>query len=426
MILTGITADLAATAFKTGSILSLAIAATVMEVVSVLALLLASLLFLRRLSRPSFLLAWFPGVAFCFVGTTLVMATLATTIHVKPEDEGDASSARVRAGAGLAIVLMGLIPHTAFWALTWPRKQRRCSIPTKPTSPKRFSPTSSSKKRSLSVHLAAMGSRAPKLLLGHRTPEPTSPSCSFFSTATSPRSSLRNSAISALRPITSKTRLLLHTSLHSQDARSFHSRTEPAITVDGKRSNDEFENWDTSKVDEIFENPFRQKTRLETIPGSRPASPAHPLNGPFPSDGMSEVPPRSASPTLSRLLPRRLSVTSSNADQSHIHPLFRTESPIPPPLASPRTVITASPYAGQVVSPEFALTSPRLLGSREGSRAASPSLLSPPRSRPGSVKSYRVTPSSPIDSQGEPLPDRSVSQLSQAHMPPKGPPSPNG
>ncbi|PLB51827.1 hypothetical protein P170DRAFT_471753 [Aspergillus steynii IBT 23096] len=42
--------------------------------------------------------------------------------------------------------------------------------------------------------------------------------------------------------------------------------------------------------------------------------------------------------------------TLTVADESHIHPLFRTDSPSPAPTPTPGTVVIASPAAGQIIS----------------------------------------------------------------------------
>lgn len=97
-------------------------------------------------------------------------------------------------------------------------------------------------------------------------------------------------------------------------------------------------------------------SQLETIPGSRSASPANALNGPFSGHWNTPVessrPPTPASPSGSfRKILRSGSRQEHSPDQSHIHPLFRSDSLTPSPVAMPGTVITALPRAGHVIIP---------------------------------------------------------------------------
>lgn len=185
------------------------------------------------------------------------------------------------------------------------------------------------------------------------------------------------------------------------------------------RHQNEFHDWDTSGaigLEEQQHDPFTysqstRSRRLEPIPGSRPVSPAKRLDGPFLPDDPADTPlPDSpmASPVLSQpdlgsfraARPRAVSRPhSSQSQEAHIHPLFRSESPNPPPIASPGTIITASPYAGQVVNADQAYfpAPPRILRSAQSSRPASPSPLSPSRSRQSSFRSTRNPASSPVD-----------------------------
>jgi len=109
-------------------------------------------------------------------------------------------------------------------------------------------------------------------------------------------------------------------------------------------------------------------TKLEPIPGSRPNSWAGMLNPPFPkksTPGMS--PQRHSAAARSRSVcshspeapkienpknfrRRSRSVPSINSNESHIHPLFRTDSPLPPPTPTTGTSVVASAFGGQTMS----------------------------------------------------------------------------
>lgn len=100
-----------------------------------------------------------------------------------------------------------------------------------------------------------------------------------------------------------------------------------------------FDSWDTSSVDvhnrqvvlEMSSSPSVKPPGLETIPAS-----------PRPS--------RNSSPHTRRQREDVQLTASSSVDELHIHPLFRSDSQTPTPLASPGTSVVASPIAGQVIT----------------------------------------------------------------------------
>ncbi|KAF2754481.1 hypothetical protein EJ05DRAFT_142904 [Pseudovirgaria hyperparasitica] len=168
--------------------------------------------------------------------------------------------------------------------------------------------------------------------------------------------SLRSSIQQVVRPVTSRSRLVSKpsTPVGSSSFTSEKSAGERPHQSDG------FDTWDTSAVEQHYRDALMPSatspnsisgpsrgTALEPIPGSRPASPAKPLDGPFPSPAgsshedvvMSPKPP----PAIAQL-------ESPTMSQMHIHPLFRRDSPTPPPAATPGTVITAAPYSSQPIS----------------------------------------------------------------------------
>ncbi|KAI9697714.1 MAG: hypothetical protein M1820_007701 [Bogoriella megaspora] len=210
------------------------------------------------------------------------------------------------------------------------------------------------------------------------------PATTYSSRPSTARGSWRSSTQRILRPITSKTKLVNRLSF--RDSKSVYSvpYSETSTASDG------FDSWDTSTVDQHDKETVLQSrgTNLEPIPGSRPASPARALDGPFPERDSPEtmktaesqeltLPP---SPTELRhqraFTPPAPSIRSqrqddsgaSTPDESHIHPLFRSDSPAPPSVTSPETIITASPEAGQTISKAQ-------IRARSTSRPTSPSPL---------------------------------------------------
>ena len=211
-----------------------------------------------------------------------------------------------------------------------------------------------------SLRTVALQSFAPSYARGQTT----------VSTAGSPHSSVAGSSLShsfqqVIRPVTSKTGLLKQSSV--RDSKSVYSIPYSVATS----PSDGFDMWDTSTVDQQDRETVLQSqvTGLETIPGSRPASPFV-SHGSSPQEGSEEshqseeiveasLPP---SPTVEYRQQRALATPtpsirsytiresrSSTPDESHIHPLFRSDSPAPP-STTPGTIITASPQAGQTIS----------------------------------------------------------------------------
>jgi len=118
------------------------------------------------------------------------------------------------------------------------------------------------------------------------------------------------------------------------------------------------------------------RTRLETIPGSRANSPARALDGPFPVQYQAGSTPlglpnfKSAGsvkpgpyvshesgsrPPMERFITAPMSpqvTPTEEKDESHIHPLFRSASPLPPPTTTAGTVITGAQMGGQYMTPK--------------------------------------------------------------------------
>lgn len=367
---------------------ALAITTSVFEIFALFALITAVSLFLRRVNRCLILIAWIPGAALCFIGSLLALVSLGLTIHYANDNVLESSvrtDARELAAVGLTMTLLGLIPETMFYILIWPhqRIQDACTV----EKQDRPSFTHTEKQRSVGVHLSALSPVRAKLFKSSGGSDVHSHSSCKSAIGACSKCLTRHGMSST----SSKTKLLLG------DSRSLHSRADSVATSEPSRANSDFENWDTSAV-EAFDNTFSQKTFLEPIPGSRPVSPANPLDGPFGRETLepNEIPLPESPPHPSAVdcgASFRTFRRPSEHEESYYHPLFRGESPAPPPLISPGTVITASPFAGEVVSPEF--VAPRILHSAASSRPASPGLLSPTRSHAGSIRSFRTVPTSP-------------------------------
>lgn len=175
------------------------------------------------------------------------------------------------------------------------------------------------------------------------------PSPTFSSRSSHSLKSFKESLRHVVRPTTSRSTLISRTSL-SRDNRSIYSAQ--AESFENVSHIDGFESWDTSSVslqarDVVMQAaPSRGRT-LEPIPGSRPATPARALEAPslteLPEEEEELTPPPKMMPDISR-------PPSPAVSEAHIHPLFRTESPIPPPEATPGTNIHASPMATQAIA----------------------------------------------------------------------------
>lgn len=246
---------------------------------------------------------------------------------------------------------------------------------------------------------------------------PSSPLAALPSPTWSTRSSQslrswRDSLQQAVRPISSRSKLVNRPSFN-RDAHSFHS---DALSIKSATQPDAFDSWE---VDAQSKNAAAQLalpsalipsrgTALEPIPGSRPASPARALDGPYPMDDDEELPPP---PKLALDTSRP---PSSAGSEAHIHPLFRSESPTPAPATTPGTSIVASPLASQVITcPPRPYSRMRSNSSRSNpnSRAASPALVhqrSFINERTNSRLSERSTsrsPSPPSRQMTPPIPD---------------------
>ncbi|KAI1398441.1 hypothetical protein F4819DRAFT_33075 [Hypoxylon fuscum] len=222
------------------------------------------------------------------------------------------------------------------------------------------------------------------------TDYPTPPGSSSGHSMAETMSSIRTSLSQAVRPSMSNTRLLSTTSRTGRRPASIDSngyRERSSVTEDG------FDSWDTSSVDPqnrqivVDTSPATRTRFLETIPASPTTS-----RSPSPGYALDLEPPkrnrrsRSYSP-LPKAHHERSLTPQSTSGELHIHPLFRSDSPVPPPAATPGTVVIAAPNAGQTI------TERSLTRMRSGSLPTGPG----PLSRQASYDSFRKTPSPNAD-----------------------------
>lgn len=230
------------------------------------------------------------------------------------------------------------------------------------------------------------------------------PSRGGFS-ATDTISSMASSLTSVVLPISSKTRLL-SSNRSQRSQRSLRSqpsvRRPPSLESVTRRersssinAEESFDSWDTSGVDPqnrqtVLESssPALGGRFLETIPASpttsRSSSPATTLDYEPPRRQARRSRSFSPASTRSHLARPQPAFTTqhSSASESHIHPLFRSDSPTPPPLATPGTVVIAAPQAGQIISDRGSIRSLSRL--RSGSLPA----VSSPLTMNGSFESF--------------------------------------
>jgi hypothetical protein len=194
-------------------------------------------------------------------------------------------------------------------------------------------------------------------------------------------SSIRSSITHVVRPTSSKTRLV------SQN-KSYRPTSLDSGTGEQEIVEDGFDSWDLSAVEPhsrhfVMSAANSTKTSssnhgrfLETIPASptvsRSPSPGFPLDLEPPAQRRRS---RSHSPATTIMTKHRDPASSPTGSEAHIHPLFRTDSPTPPPSATPGTIVTAAPGAGYAI-----IDRQSLHRMRSGSLPTSPSPLGHSRS----------------------------------------------
>ena len=366
-----------------GLIFGLAVAASTVDTVAMILFFALNIFFLRHYPRGVTFTAGILSISLWCAGSVLSLLTLGFVVFSANTQKLE-TDVSILAIAGFIVSLAGLIPQSVFFFFFW-RQQKGRNVSAAEVHDQRRS-TSRPMKRSLSVHLPACEQISPALL--ESASQLPSPSNSCF--ATTPRSSFTHSAHRPTRPTASGTHLPIAQSFTAQG----HQISAPMREISKvKTGHYDFENRKPAAMKApqgSVSTPSLQQARraLETIPGSAPTSPGRKLDGPFAESAGHE---RTSSQKSSRMLPLTSpsSVTNfstrlppltvpmaADTDESHIHPLFRTRSPSLPPVKSPRTIITASPYAGQIVSPEQ-IFPPGWVYSAHDSRSGSPTVQSP-------------------------------------------------
>lgn len=337
------------------------------------------------------------------------------TVHQHDTQDDSSATVHTLLKAGFAVWGLCVAAQGVFYAIVLgPTDVAKRDVESSGGETDRSTPVQSNKP-SISIQMAVFGS-PPRRPFGKTIgPSASSP----FTDPSSPPSSVRHSLDNVLRPMASKTKLLLN---RARDSYSLHSSRRPSLDTIGQE--DDFGDWDTTGPNDIPQELYVRsppRTRLEPIPGSRPVSPAKALEGPFHEEdddrirqestansqislALAPIAPIYANSPPSETSSLRFSIRSLSSphpddediDPSKIHPLFRSDSPHPPPQHSTTTRIHGSRRAGEVwtdvPSSVPASGSIRLHSTppgHPGHRAESPGPMTPARSRQGSVRSLR-------------------------------------
>ncbi|KAH7411944.1 hypothetical protein DE146DRAFT_259139 [Phaeosphaeria sp. MPI-PUGE-AT-0046c] len=306
----------------------------------------------RTTSQNRSSLAKIIDVSSILLSTVALIMTLVLIILIKSEwsdvlrlsTRGPVSSWTGHVSAQIVLWVVSCISQIVLYSspVTMPRQAPKVQIVT--TSGPRDSVMSEIRSSQPSRNLFLMEPTQPSSPLGAALPSPT-----FSSRSSHSLKSFKESLRHVVRPTTSRSTLISRASF-SRDARSIYSAQ--AESFENISHSDGFESWDASSVslqarDVVMQAGPSRGTTLEPIPGSRPATPARALDAPclteLPEEDEELTPPPRMMPDISR-------PPSPAVSEAYIHPLFRTESPVPPPEATPGTNIHASPMATQAIA----------------------------------------------------------------------------
>jgi hypothetical protein len=176
-------------------------------------------------------------------------------------------------------------------------------------------------------------------------------------------SSIRTSLSHKVRHVDSRTRLLsiksTKSTLNSAKSNgSIWSRARGESLDSMMAPGEGFDSWDTSSVetqnrhvlDITAPPPARFLGALETIPASPTVSRAPSPGSPLDLEAQAERLHRTRSYSPLPRPPSTVLKTYSSSSELHIHPLFRADSPTPPPAATPGTTILAAPETARTLS----------------------------------------------------------------------------
>jgi hypothetical protein len=342
--------------------------------------------------------------AFMSLAALTVSLALVAMIKSKWQESTSTSSQtpvsnwNAQVSAHIAIWAVSCASQIALYSSIWWNRGTPCVQPVSVSGP-RDSVLSEMQSAAYGRNIFTIKPTEPSSVLA-AMPSPT------YSNRTSSQS-FRESLRHVVRPATSRTTLLSRHSF-SRDTRSIYS---DAHSIENVSHSDGFDSWDTSSVspqvrDAVMQAAPSRGTVLDSIPGSRSISPARALDGPF----LPEIGEELAEEEL--VAPPKLMVDVSRppspaVSEAHIHPLFRSESPVPPPAATPGTNILASPLSDHMIAcPARPYNRMRSL-----SHTSSPNVLvhaqsfQSLRGRAAGIDSTSRTPSPPGREMTPPIPD---------------------
>jgi hypothetical protein len=322
--------------------------------------------------QHTYLLTGFGGVFWMLseVASALVLGIMEHRVSELPKTIINSSTKSIIAG-GFVVWTITLLSQAIFlicMVILQQRDVRNHSF--RSSEPASEMQQTTKEKKSISTASSSMDSKSPPSSSGHSR------------SGSGSMGSFRSSISHVVRPVTSKTKLVSHKPPHRPASINLSHREAKSMEDGG------WEAWDTSNVDaqakQAVESSSPIPTRfLETIPASPTTS-----RSPSPGFPLDLEPPRarsrsrSYSPATSvKDLPRtRVTSPTESMAEAHIHPLFRSDSPTPPPAATPGTVVTAAPGNGQVISDRASLRTASLRSisrMRSGSLPSSPIMHSP-------------------------------------------------
>lgn len=378
------------------------VAGFVLDVVALASIIALTILgaFVRKQWTSRWLLPWLAAILVVMASSLSIVSLVMKKTVVKTGSHPSSIKSPISVDLQIALWTLATVAELVFFILIsihWSRAERRVSfitekpITTRKTPPIPEPPPTPLRMIAPPYALPETGMPAPDFDISEEAKKRRSKDS---------RGSWRDSIHQALSTRTSQNRLL-PTSRRSSFSRDSSVLSSDTRSVSTSLEHESFDNWDTSNVNTSLREalapiiPTRGRA-LETIPGSRPSSPGKPLEGPFqdaqdmsdsPASSIMERPttalshrherPATAQSNYSKrtfIPPASPRAGSPDISESHIHPLFRSDSPTPPPAATPGTMVIAHTNGGQVM-PQPPLRSASRISSRvsrQGSRNPSP------------------------------------------------------